>query len=117
MAPTEHIVASFDRDLEAIQANIMRMGGLVEDASRTPPRRLMPATRSWPQVREGDAAIDALEEQINEEAARIIAQRQPIAAICALSCRSSASPPTSSGSATTPRTSPSGPRRSWTTRP
>jgi phosphate transport system protein len=32
MAPTEHIVASFDRDLEAIQANIMRMGGLVEDA-------------------------------------------------------------------------------------
>jgi hypothetical protein len=32
MAPTEHIVASFDRDLEGIQANIMRMGGLVEDA-------------------------------------------------------------------------------------
>jgi hypothetical protein len=30
-------------------------------------------------VREGDAAIDALDEQINEEAARIIAQRQPIA--------------------------------------
>jgi phosphate transport system protein len=38
-------------------------------------------------VREGDAAIDALEEQINEEAARIIAQRQPIATICAPCCR------------------------------
>jgi phosphate transport system protein len=32
MAPSEHIVSSFDRDLEGIQAMIMRMGGLVEDA-------------------------------------------------------------------------------------
>jgi phosphate transport system protein len=80
MAPTEHIVASFDRDLEGIQANIMRMGGLVEDAiakaalafdSRDP--ELAAA------VRRGDAAIDALDNQINEEAARIIAQRQPAA--------------------------------------
>jgi phosphate transport system protein len=30
-------------------------------------------------VRAGDKAIDALDEQVNEEAARIIAQRQPIA--------------------------------------
>ena len=28
----EHIASAFDRDLEGIQANIMRMGGLVEDA-------------------------------------------------------------------------------------
>ncbi len=80
MAPTEHIVASFDRDLEGIQANIMRMGGLVEDAiakaalafdSRDPELAIA--------VRRGDAAIDALDDQINEEAARIIAQRQPTA--------------------------------------
>ncbi|MGP1357277.1 phosphate signaling complex protein PhoU [Roseicyclus sp.] len=80
MAPTEHIVSSFDRDLEGIQARIMRMGGLVEDAiakaalafeSRDPELAR--------EVRQGDAAIDALDDQINEEAARIIAQRQPIA--------------------------------------
>jgi phosphate transport system ATP-binding protein len=119
MAPTEHIVASFDRDLEAIQANIMRMGGLVEDAIAKSAKALDARDPDLARsVREGDAAIDALDEQINEEAARIIAQRQPIATdLRTVICRSSASPPTWSGSATTPRTSPSGRRRSWTTRP
>ena len=28
----QHIVTAFDRDLEAIQSNIMKMGGLVEAA-------------------------------------------------------------------------------------
>ena len=28
----QHIASAFDRDLEAIQAQIMKMGGLVEDA-------------------------------------------------------------------------------------
>jgi phosphate transport system protein len=80
MAPTEHIVASFDRDLEAIQANIMRMGGLVEDAIAKSAKALDARDPELAKsVREGDAAIDALDEQINEEAARIIAQRQPIA--------------------------------------
>ncbi|MFW5655916.1 MAG: phosphate signaling complex protein PhoU [Roseicyclus sp.] len=80
MAPTEHIVASFDRDLEAIQASIMRMGGLVEDAIAKAAQAF--STRDPElarRVREGDGAIDALDAQINEEAARIIAQRQPIA--------------------------------------
>jgi phosphate transport system protein len=80
MAPTEHIVASFDRDLEAIQANIMRMGGLVEEAIAKSAKALDARDPDLARsVREGDAAIDALDEQINEEAARIIAQRQPIA--------------------------------------
>jgi phosphate transport system protein len=80
MAPTEHIVASFDRDLEAIQANIMRMGGLVEDAIIKSAQALDTRDRELARrVREGDAAVDALDAQINEEAARIIAQRQPIA--------------------------------------
>ncbi len=80
MAPSEHIVASFDRDLEAIQANIMRMGGLVEDAivksAQALDTRDPELARS---VRLGDAAVDALDAQINEDAARIIAQRQPTA--------------------------------------
>ncbi len=32
MAHSDHIVSGFDRDLEGIQAQIMRMGGLVEEA-------------------------------------------------------------------------------------
>jgi phosphate transport system protein len=80
MAPTEHIVASFDRDLEAIQANIMRMGGLVEDAIAKAAQAFESRDPELArEVRAGDAAVDALDDQINEEAARIIAQRQPIA--------------------------------------
>ena len=80
MPSSEHIVSGFDRDLEGIQAQIMRMGGLVEEAIARATEAL--ETRDIEQaraVRDGDRAIDALEEQVNEEAARIIAQRQPIA--------------------------------------
>lgn len=31
MNTNEHIVSSFDRDLEGIQGGIMKMGGLVEE--------------------------------------------------------------------------------------
>ncbi len=80
MAPTEHIVSSFDRDLEGIQASIMRMGGLVEDAIAKSAQAFDARDPELARaVREGDAAIDALDHQISEEAARIIAQRQPIA--------------------------------------
>jgi len=76
----EHIVSSFDRDLEGIQALIMRMGGLVEESILNSAKALEErddeAARS---VRAADKAIDALEEQVNEEAARILALRQPIA--------------------------------------
>ncbi|PWK59138.1 phosphate signaling complex protein PhoU [Roseicyclus mahoneyensis] len=80
MAHSEHIVASFDRDLEGIQAQIMRMGGLVEDAIAKATQALeLRDVELAREVRANDAAIDALEEQVNDEAARIIAQRQPIA--------------------------------------
>ena len=32
--PDQHIASAFDRDLEAVQAQIMKMGGMVEDAIR-----------------------------------------------------------------------------------
>ncbi len=80
MPTSEHIVSSFDRDLEGIQAQIMRMGGLVEDAIAKATQALeLRDVELAREVREGDKAIDALEEQVNDEAARIIAQRQPIA--------------------------------------
>jgi phosphate transport system protein len=75
-----HIVTAFDRDLEAAQALVMRMGGLVESALLDAAEALEKrdedlATR----VRTGDEAIDALEEQINTECARLIALRGPTA--------------------------------------
>lgn len=77
---TAHIVSAFDRDLESAQALVMRMGGLVETALLDAAEALDArdedlATR----VRAGDAAIDALEDQINTECARLIALRGPTA--------------------------------------
>ncbi|ALG90266.1 MULTISPECIES: phosphate signaling complex protein PhoU [Actibacterium] len=77
---SKHIVASYDRDLEAIQAQIMKMGGLVEaavlDAAKSLERRDEELAE---QVRAGDKAIDELEERVNEECARLLALRQPAA--------------------------------------
>ncbi|MBV7393284.1 phosphate signaling complex protein PhoU [Mameliella sediminis] len=76
----KHIVTSYDRDLEGIQAQIMKMGGLVEAAIMEAAKSL--ETRDVDlamKVQKGDAAIDALEEDLNEEAARVIALRAPTA--------------------------------------
>ena len=80
MPSSEHIVTGFDRDLEGIQAQIMRMGGLVEEAIAKATEALETRDAELARsVRSADVAIDRLEEQVNNEAARIIAQRQPIA--------------------------------------
>ncbi|WP_319547179.1 phosphate signaling complex protein PhoU [Ruegeria conchae] len=76
----QHIASAFDRDLEAIQAHIMKMGGLVEAAIMGAARSLETRDEELAQeVRQGDKVIDALEELINEETARLIALRAPTA--------------------------------------
>ncbi len=79
MTPS-HIASAFDRDLESIQALIMKMGGLVEaallDAAEALEKRDLELAEK---VRDGDRAIDALEERINTDAARVIALRAPTA--------------------------------------
>lgn len=76
----QHISSAFDTDLEGVQAQIMKMGGLVEDAIRQGMTSLETRDEDLAgQVRAADAAIDALEETINEGAARIIALRAPTA--------------------------------------
>ena len=80
MNTEKHIASAFDRDLEAIQAMIMKMGGLVEAAILDAAQAL--ETRDdelAARVRMADDAIDALEDQVNSEAARLIALRAPIA--------------------------------------
>jgi phosphate transport system protein len=80
MIKDPHIARAFDRDLEAVQALIMRMGGLVEQALADAAQALDTQDDALAeQVRRGDAAIDALEESINAECARLIALRAPIA--------------------------------------
>ncbi|KAJ56821.1 PhoU family transcriptional regulator [Actibacterium mucosum KCTC 23349] len=74
----QHIVASFDRDLEAIQALIMKMGGLVEAAILDAAKSLETRDEELAErVRRNDRAIDELEERVNEECARVLALRQP----------------------------------------
>ncbi|RKH83676.1 phosphate transport system regulatory protein PhoU, partial [Corallococcus praedator] len=75
----QHIRSSYDRDLEAIQAHILKMGGLVEDAILRGADSLHARdAEAALAVRRGDAAIDALEEQVNQLVARAIALNQPV---------------------------------------
>lgn len=76
----QHIARAFDRDLEAIQALVMKMGGMVETAILDAAQALETRNEDLAeQVRRNDKAIDALEVKINEEAARLIALRAPTA--------------------------------------
>ncbi|MER5172065.1 phosphate signaling complex protein PhoU [Thioclava sp. GXIMD2076] len=75
----QHISSAFDRDLEAVQALVVKMGGMVEQQILDAAEALESRDEELAQrVRKQDKAIDALEEQINEEAARIIALRAPV---------------------------------------
>lgn len=74
-----HIASAYDRDLEAIQAQVMKMGGLVGaailDAATSLETRDIELAEA---VRAGDKVIDRLELKINEDAARLIALRAPV---------------------------------------
>ncbi len=78
--PEQHIMSAFDRDLEGIQALVMKMGGMVETAIHDAAQALETGNEELAeQVRRNDKAIDALEMQINEDAAQVIALRAPTA--------------------------------------
>jgi len=80
MPNEQHIVSAFDRDLEAIQAHIMKMGGLVEAAIRNAVQALETRDEELAyRVRLDDKLIDALEDQINQDVARVLATRAPTA--------------------------------------
>ena len=76
----DHIVKSFDEELERIRQYIMRMGGEAESqlakAILALGRRDSDLARK---VVEQDAAIDALEQELEETAVKLIALRQPMA--------------------------------------
>ncbi len=75
-----HIASAFDRDLEGIQALIMKMGGLVEEQIVASARSLEDRDLELAEkVRQRDAKVDDLEDSVNAEVARVIALRAPTA--------------------------------------
>jgi phosphate transport system protein len=80
MTNDRHIASAFDRDLEGVQALVLRMAGLVEAALADAATALETRDEAMAErVREGDTAIDVLEEQVNTECVRLIAIRAPTA--------------------------------------
>ena len=91
MAQTsEHIVTAFDEELQQLSENVARMGGLAEAQITGAIEALAKRdTDLASRVVNSDSAIDALEEQLNQDAVRLLALRQPMATdlrevICAL---------------------------------
>lgn len=75
----EHISSAYDRDLADLIALVMKMGGLVEEAIEDAAKSLETQDIELAeQVRGKDKVIDALELDINDHAARIIALRAPV---------------------------------------
>jgi phosphate transport system protein len=80
MVQSTHIRSAFDQDLEGVKAQVAKMGGLVEQALLSAAEALESRDVALAQqIRRDDAAIDALDEMIQAECARIIALRTPMA--------------------------------------
>jgi phosphate transport system protein len=76
----EHIVKSYDQELKTLDRKVAQMGGLVErllgqafDALEKRDPQLAEATSA------SDAAVDALERELQEQTILMIAKRQPLA--------------------------------------
>ena len=71
----KHIISAFDEDIEKIQSTLMKMGGLVEkslfDAAAALVKSDIELARK---VKEHDQVIDSLEEEVNIQTVRLIAQ-------------------------------------------
>ncbi len=76
----QHIVKSYDDEINALQRHLIQMGGLVEkqvsDAIWALKER---DVETAARVIEQDDQIDLMEEEIDKEAIRILATRQPMA--------------------------------------
>ncbi|MGH7022389.1 MAG: phosphate signaling complex protein PhoU [Caulobacteraceae bacterium] len=76
----EHTVRAYDAELDAITAELARMGGLAESEVADSIRAI--ADRDTPlakMVIDRDVRLDALEADIQQKAIRLIATRQPVA--------------------------------------
>ncbi|MCE2392615.1 MAG: phosphate signaling complex protein PhoU [Proteobacteria bacterium] len=77
---SEHIVKSFDEELERLRGAVQEMGGLAAEQLELSLRALLePDPELAEQVVEADSEIDALEQRISQDAIRLLALRQPMA--------------------------------------
>lgn len=77
---TDHISSAFNKDLELIQALMLRMGGLVETALHDAITALDKGDLDLAEkIKSEDKVIDDLEEEIRQEVERVIALRSPTA--------------------------------------
>ncbi len=80
MISTEHTSKQFDAELDAVRAQVLQMGGLVESQIRLAIEALISDDVAlMERVINDDHRINALEVQIDESCSQIIALRQPAA--------------------------------------
>ena len=78
--PAEHTFKQFDTELESVRANVLKMGGLVEGQITRAIDALVTGNLALAdEVITHDTAVNALEVQVDEEVAHIIARRAPTA--------------------------------------
>jgi phosphate transport system protein len=80
MASQQHIVASFEEELQGLSRSIAEMGGRAEDIVERSITALLRSDVSLAhEVIEADKKVDALHREIEENAILVIARRQPMA--------------------------------------
>jgi phosphate transport system protein len=78
--PAEHTFKQFDLELESVRANVLKMGGLVEEQITRSVESLTTGNLVLAdEVISQDHSVNALEVQLDEEVAHIIARRAPTA--------------------------------------
>ncbi|MGF1594913.1 MAG: phosphate signaling complex protein PhoU [Kiloniellaceae bacterium] len=77
---SDHIVKSFDEELQSLKAVVLRMGGLAESQLASAVEALLRRDSELArQVVAGDEAIDEMDRELDEKAMRTLALRQPMA--------------------------------------
>jgi phosphate transport system protein len=78
--PTEHTYKQFDAELEAVRANVLKMGGMVEEQIVNAVEALIHGDLDLADlVDSNDHSVNAMEVAIDEDCTNIIARRQPTA--------------------------------------
>ncbi|MEQ8965421.1 MAG: phosphate signaling complex protein PhoU [Azospirillaceae bacterium] len=78
--PTDHIVKSFDAELEKLKRTIVQMGGLAESQLETSIQAIVKRDADLAaRVVQADERLDDYESQIDVDAVRLLALRQPMA--------------------------------------
>lgn len=75
-----HTFKEFDNELEGLRANVLKMGGLVEQQIKSALQALMAGDLDLcDQIQKDDHKVNAMEVDIDEEISSVIARRQPAA--------------------------------------